>query len=126
MFLAQELSEERELILQFNDCLKAISDRNTALTIGRRHDCDLVVEIATASRLHARIEKRKCRIIIMDQSTNGTFIKNSVNDTESFVHREDATLPDKGFLYLGVSPGHSSSPCIDFEVVSLQRDLSCR
>jgi two-component system, cell cycle response regulator len=53
-----------------------------AVTIGRGNDCDIVVDLDSVSRRHAKIERRGAVIMIADQgSTNGTYV-NELQVTE--------------------------------------------
>jgi diguanylate cyclase (GGDEF)-like protein len=46
-----------------------------ALLIGRGSDCDIVVDLDSVSRRHAKIERRGATVIIQDlNSTNGTYV----------------------------------------------------
>lgn len=45
------------------------------ITIGRRRDCDVVINSPYASRLHATIRKEGERYLIIDQSRSGTYLQ---------------------------------------------------
>ena len=46
-----------------------------SLLIGRGSDCDIVVDLDSVSRRHAKIERRSDNILVCDlQSTNGTYV----------------------------------------------------
>ena len=48
-------------------------------TIGRREDCDVVLDDPQASRLHAEIRVDAGRFVVVDrQSTNGTRVNGSM------------------------------------------------
>ena len=64
------------------------------------HDCDLIVKGDLISRYHSKIEHRRGKFIITDQSTNGTFIKTSGGQI-IFLRREEFTLFGSGFISLG-------------------------
>ena len=76
------------------------------LTIGRDEQNDLVVRSPIVSRLHARIEYRRGRFVLTDQSANGTYVL-ADDGTKVFVHREDHVLTGSGTLGLGeaATPG---------------------
>jgi predicted component of type VI protein secretion system len=52
------------------------------------------------SRYHSRIEHRRGKFIITDQSTNGTFIQTEEGQ-EIFLRREELTLYGSGYISLG-------------------------
>ncbi len=68
--------------------------------LGRGKDCDLIVNGELISRYHSKIEHRRGKFIITDQSTNGTFIKTQEGQ-EIFLRREELTLVGSGHISLG-------------------------
>jgi len=75
-------------------------DAGSAVTIGRAETCDLIVLSPLASRMHARIEYRRGKFILLDQSTNGTYVL-TADGKEVFLRREELPLWGTGFLSLG-------------------------
>src|SRR5437762_1847365 len=51
-----------------------LDENATAITLGRDAGSDIVIDDKKASRLHARMERRRDKFIIIDQSSNGTFV----------------------------------------------------
>ena len=93
--------------LRYRDTEIGLDDRQRpALTIGRGEDNDLVVRGQFVSRLHARIEAGKNRFMLVDQSTNGSFVK-GLGGEENFVRRDSVPLKGRGHISLGepVDPG---------------------
>jgi class 3 adenylate cyclase len=72
------------------------------IQIGRGKDCDLIIAGDLISRFHARIEVRRGRFVITDQSTNGTFIRTE-DGQNFFLRREENTLFGSGVISLGSS-----------------------
>ncbi len=68
--------------------------------LGRGKDCELVVKGDLISRYHSRIEHRRGKYVITDQSTNGTFVRTTGGQT-IFLRREELTLFDSGYISLG-------------------------
>ena len=68
--------------------------------MGRGKDCELVVKGDLISRYHSRIEHRRGKYIITDQSTNGTFIRTTGGQI-IFLRREEFTLFGSGYISLG-------------------------
>lgn len=53
----------------------SVSDRQQEVTVGRGHQCDVVLDDDRVSRLHAVIRLRGARAVIQDAgSTNGTYV----------------------------------------------------
>lgn len=70
------------------------------LTIGRGPDNDVVIDQPTVSRHHAEIVSRDSKFLLVDRSSNGTFV--SPDSGEMFsVCREEFTLVGAGRLLVG-------------------------
>jgi len=85
-----------------------------SLSIGRGDDADLLLSGNLVSRLHARIEAGKHRFMLVDQSTNGSFVRNAAGE-ESFVRRDSLTLKGSGSIGLGQPPEAGSPHTLDYE-----------
>lgn len=70
--------------------------------IGRDARCDLKVESDFSSRTHARIEYRRGKFVLVDQSTNGTYV-NMDNKQNIYIRREELPLVGVGVIGLGES-----------------------
>lgn len=78
-------------------------DHKAVLKIGRDATNDVVVATEHASRLHARIFSRDDHYVIVDQSSNGTFLMVDGTAREVRVRRSEAVLGDRGWIGLGKS-----------------------
>jgi adenylate cyclase len=87
-----------------------------AITIGRGDDNDLIVRGNLVSRLHARIEAGKNRFMLVDQSTNGSFVVTDAGD-EAFVRRDSVPLKGSGTIGFGRVPEADSYHTIEFDYV---------
>ncbi len=91
-----------------------LDDRQRAtLAIGRGDDSGLVVRGNLVSRLHARVEAGKNRFVLVDQSTNGSFVRNSKGE-ESFVRRDSMSLKGSGMIGFGQPPEPDSVHTIEY------------
>lgn len=88
------------LTLRFRDTTVAVNERNKSVTIGRADDNGLVVKGNLISRIHAKVEMRRGKFLLVDQSTNGTFLEDE-NGKESFVRRDSTELTGSGVIGLG-------------------------
>jgi len=61
-----------------------------------------VVSEKTASRLHARIERRGVQYILIDESTNGTYVQIG-GDREVLLRRDRVMLRGRGKIAFGSS-----------------------
>ena len=89
-----------KVILTFRDTTVEVSDQRKGATIGRADDNDLVIKGNLISRIHAKVEMRRGKFVIIDQSTNGTFLQN-VQGEETFVRRDSTELGGEGTIGLG-------------------------
>jgi class 3 adenylate cyclase len=104
------------LLVNFRDSTVELSDRRKSINLGRADDNDLVVKGNLISRIHAKIEMRRGRFVLIDQSTNGTFIQN-VQGHETFVRRDSTELGDEGTIGLGRAEDPGSSLAIHFKLI---------
>ena len=102
------------LILSFRDRSIQVSDQKKSVNIGRADDNDLVVKGNLISRIHAKIEMRRGKFILIDQSTNGTFLSN-LQGEERFVRRDTTELHGEGTIGLGRAEEPGSSLAIHFK-----------
>ena len=91
---------EVKLRLQYNDSVLVISKQRSSVILGRSKDCDLPVNEKLASRQHVRIELRRDKFFIIDQSTNGTHVRIH-NGEDSFLRREEMPINGDGEISLG-------------------------
>ncbi|HET6630526.1 MAG TPA: adenylate/guanylate cyclase domain-containing protein [Woeseiaceae bacterium] len=88
------------LVLSFRDQTVVVNDKHKSVNIGRADDNDLVVKGNLISRIHARVEMRRGKFLLVDQSTNGTFLQNARGE-ETFVRRDTTELTGAGIIGLG-------------------------
>lgn len=102
--------------LSFRDQSIEVSDQRKSVSLGRADDNDLVIKGNLISRIHAKIEMRRGKILLIDQSTNGTFLQNIEGD-ETFVRRDSIELHGEGTIGLGRSEEPGSSLAVHFKIV---------
>jgi adenylate cyclase len=101
------------LRLRCDDRELLVDERHSSITIGRAEDNDVVVKGNLISRLHARIEITRNKFVLIDQSTNGTFVQ-SLDGEESFVRRDSLQIRGQGMIGLGRLPEQSSPQTIRY------------
>jgi adenylate cyclase len=74
------------------------------LTIGRDGTCDVVVGDRKASRLHARVERRRDKFVLIDHSSNGTWVQVAGETEVVVLRREELMLRGTGLIGIGHSP----------------------
>lgn len=105
----------KQLHLKHQEEELVINPDSPTVTLGRGTQCDLVINSSHASRTHAKIEFRRGKFVIIDQSTNGTFVKND-DGKEVYLRREDLPLMGNGVISLGVDIDHEKYHQIYFSV----------
>lgn len=97
------LPEERvELRLYLRDKTLVVDDELPLIRIGRDLASDLQVADSRASRRHAEVELRGDKFVLIDRSSNGTFVATE-GEKEFVLSREEAVLRGKGQFALGSS-----------------------
>jgi len=110
---SRERARPKRLRLRFQGDEIVIDENRTAITIGRAEDNDIIVKGNLISRLHARIESSRARFLLIDQSTNGTFVQ-SADGEEAFVRRDSLQIKGQGMIGLGRLPEQGSPQTIRF------------
>ncbi len=90
-----------------------LDESKSSLTMGRSDDNDIVVKGNLISRIHARIEQDRNKYLLIDQSTNGTFVHQTEGE-DLFVRRDSMQLTGNGILGLGRATEHDSPLAIHF------------
>jgi adenylate cyclase len=101
------------LKLRFQDREILLDEQHPNLTIGRAEDNSVVVKGNLISRLHARIEISRNKFVLVDQSTNGTFVQTNDGE-EAFVRRDSLQIKGEGMIGLGKLPDDDSPQTIRF------------
>jgi adenylate cyclase len=101
------------LRIRANDRDLVVDEQHASITIGRAEDNDVVIKGNLISRLHARIEISRSKFVLIDQSTNGTFVQ-TADGEESFVRRDSLQIKGQGTIGLGRLPEQDSPQTIRF------------
>jgi class 3 adenylate cyclase len=84
------------------------------LQFGRETAADLVVvDGLMISRRHARIERRGGKFVLVDQSSNGTYVT-PAHGPEIRLHREELILHGEGIISFGQSAAASGAEIVAF------------
>jgi len=103
----------QSLMLTHHNNRHRISSDTTSYVLGRGKDCEFVVSGDLISRYHSKIEHRRGKFILTDQSTNGTFVTTH-DGQEIFLRREELALFGAGFISLGKKVDHRDDNLIQF------------
>jgi len=81
--------------------------------LGRDATSGIVLADRKASRVHARIERRRDKFFLVDQSTNGTYVT-FAGEAEIALRREEVMLRAQGRIAFGHSLAESEEETVDF------------
>ncbi len=86
-----------------------------AITMGRADDNDVVIKGNLISRVHARIDAARNRFVLIDESTNGTFIQQDAGE-ELYVRRDSTVLTGSGIISMGRVAARGTPLAIEYHV----------
>jgi adenylate cyclase len=109
----KENKRARRLRLKFQGQELVVDDSRTNIAIGRAEENDVVVKGNLISRLHARIEFSRNKFLLIDQSTNGTFVTTREGE-EAFVRRDSMQLKGEGLIGFGRVPENGAALTLRF------------
>jgi class 3 adenylate cyclase len=104
---------EVKLRLHYNNKDMQLSKQKPTCVMGRSKDCDMAINEKLASRQHVRIELRRDKFFIIDQSTNGTHVRIE-NGEDAFLRREEMPLNGDGQISLGKGFNEGPSEIVKF------------
>jgi adenylate cyclase len=106
------------LVLKYAGQSVLIAEQQLPFTIGRESGCSLIVPSPFASRVHARIEMHRGKFSLVDESTNGTYVRPDGADADKFVYirREVFTMLGRGVFALGERPDEGLAHLLSYEV----------
>jgi class 3 adenylate cyclase len=101
------------LILQYHDNIITVNQNRPVVTIGRQIHNDIVVTDSPVSRSHARVEYRRNTVLLIDQSSNGTYIH---EHGKKMIHVKQFEMPltGNGIISLGRKPDSNMSYAIHY------------
>ncbi len=102
------------LVLEYRGKKQELAPSAQAFTMGRGERSSLVVDRELVSRSHADIEFRQGKFILVDHSTNGTYLLLE-NGARFFVRREEFTLHDRGIICLGQAVADNNPDLIYYQ-----------
>lgn len=84
-----------------------LGEELASIVMGRSDQNELVIKHTLVSRLHARIEYRRGKFVLIDQSINGTYVLMD-DGSKHFVKRDEFALAGSGTIGLGqgLTPEH--------------------
>jgi len=100
-------------LVYFGVTVQLNQDRSS-ITLGRASGCGLPVCTPMASRVHAKISATATQFVLLDQSTNGTFIQPDGQE-EFQIHRHSQPLSGSGIISLGLPAASAPEHTIHYQ-----------
>ncbi|MGK0298090.1 MAG: adenylate cyclase [Gammaproteobacteria bacterium] len=114
--MVEESKPEVRLKVNYDSSEVIIDKEKSTLVMGRSQSCDLPINEKLASRQHVKIELRRDKFFIIDQSTNGTHVLIE-NSAEAFLRREEMAINGNGQISLGKSFAEGPSEIVSFALI---------
>jgi adenylate cyclase len=90
-----------------------LGEAHSVLTLGRDLQSDVVIADRKASRMHARIERRRDKFVFIDHSSNGSWISIE-GEPEIMIRREELMLRGRGRISFGHAHADDPSEFLGF------------
>jgi adenylate cyclase len=110
----EQILSQAYLEIVTNEKRVRVDQDHPVLTLGRQTYNDIVINSNRISRSHTRIEYRKGKFILIDQSTNGTYVL--LNNKDSLIRRDEIQLLGDGYISLGETVDPDSMNIIRFSI----------
>lgn len=104
----------RTLSMSLNGVAYSVRSDQGLFLIGRGTQCDLVIDHALTSRVHALVEYRRGKFVLVDQSTNGTYVQGP-DGTNVYLRREAIPLLGSGAISTGAPLSENTENCIRYQ-----------
>ena len=91
-----------------------LGEWQATIALGRDAQNDMVITDRLASRMHAHIERRRDRFVLVDHSSNGTFLTIE-SEPEIQLRREEFILRGRGHISFGHAYAKDPSETVDFD-----------
>jgi class 3 adenylate cyclase len=101
------------LALRHGERELALGDDTRPVTLGRDAQNDLVISDRMASRLHARIERRNGKFVLVDHSSNGTYVT-FAGEPQIPLRREELVLRGRGEIAFGHANADRQADVVTF------------
>ena len=96
------------LVLRQGGTVLALGPARPTASLGRDPASDIVIRDPRASRTHAKIERRRDKFVLVDMSSNGTFVTFQ-GEAEIALKREEIILRSRGQIAFGHTAATAST-----------------
>jgi pSer/pThr/pTyr-binding forkhead associated (FHA) protein len=95
-----KLEKDGGLLITYKAKTTKLDLNSDPVSLGRGLDCGLLITGDLISRYHAKIDIRRGKFVLTDQSTNGTFVR-TLDGQDIFLRQDELTLFGSGVISLG-------------------------
>lgn len=113
--LAPAAASEARVRLRHGASEILLSPQRPAVSLGRDETCDIVIRDHSASRNHGKIERRRDKFVLVDISTNGTYVSFQ-GEPEFVLKREETILRGRGRIVFGHAWKSDADDIVEFVV----------
>ncbi len=103
-----------KLQLTFDQQKFLVPFSSVPFSLGRSQEADIPINTQFVSRIHAFIEFSRGKYILVDKSSNGTYILFNETQQTIFLHREAMPLTGEGIISLGQTINLGKSNLVNF------------
>ena len=107
------ISQAAELRVRHGGHEVVLGEWKSSLALGRDAQNDIVITDRLASRMHAHIERRRDRFVLVDHSSNGTFLTLD-GEPEIPLRREEFILRGHGRISFGHAYAKDPTETVEF------------
>jgi hypothetical protein len=104
-----------QLVLSIEESIINVNERHPLVRIGRGDDCHIRIADRRVSRLHATVEYKKGKYLLIDDSLNGTFVQ-IIGREMVALKKDQIVLVNKGVIGVGRKADESSKSAIRFTI----------
>jgi len=104
--------QQAAIRLRYRDTEVVLDATRSSVSMGRDAAAELVIQDAKVSRAHCKIERHMHTFVLVDHSSNGTFVTIE-GDSEVVLKREEFTLRGHGWIAFGL-PRAETAELVEF------------
>jgi class 3 adenylate cyclase len=113
--IMRQVGTSTKLVLRHSGEEHVFDPSSGGVSLGRDGGSDVVIGDRRASRSHARIERRRDKFVLVDQSTNGTFVTFE-GEPEFALKHEEIILRGRGRISFGHAYSDDPKEIVAFEI----------
>ena len=110
---ANENAAASPFVLRYGDAALTLGGSRRVIVMGRDAECDVAIRDRRASRRHATLELRGDRVVLIDHSTNGTYVTLK-GQPELYLRGAECVLGGPGLISFAAPADSADADCATF------------